>query len=388
MDWLKMYAKYTEKHEAPSCYHLWTGISVIAGALERKVWTRLMFDNIYPNMYVILVGPPGRCRKSSAISIGTRLLKELPGVHFSSERITPEALIKDLADSESVFYMGRTLKMHSSLTAVSKELGTFLSMRLDDMLILLTDLYDSQSHDTWTYSTKGAGVDKINGVWLNILGGTVPSFFMTRQIQESIGLGFTSRCIFIFADKTRKRSLAIDNSLQGKLISALNKIHELCGEFKFKEDAWSFYEDWYLKLPADPVTIESLEPYHERKHVHVLKLAMILSASEGGNGMYITKNNIIAALNVLKDAEEHMPRVFRGTGRLATSADLERILDQIRRSDRPLSEKEILRKNYMHVTPAEIAVILETLTDIREVRMDLAGSMKMYSYLGEAKYDI
>ena len=385
-NWLKTYAEYTKDSEAPSIFHLWSGISVIASVLERKVWTPLMYENIYPNMYIILVAPPGRCRKSSAMSIGTRLLDKIEGICISSERITPEALIQDLEASESCFHIGHRVHGHCSLTAVSKELGTFLSVNPEGMLKLLTDLFDSQVHDMWTYATKGAGVNRITGVWFNLLGATVPSFFTTRQTQESIGLGFTSRCVFVYADKRKKRSLNCDDSLSLELTRELEKIHELKGEFAFTPDAKETYESWYMNLPNEHATIEALAPYYERKHVHALKLSIILSAAEGGNDMHITQGNVSSALSMLKTVENDMPRVFSGTGRSAMAPDIERISLQLERAERPLTESQIIQENYMHVNLDEIRLILQTLESMNTVKCEgLVGGQKRYSFIKKGK---
>lgn len=373
MNWLKTYAKYTEDHEAPTSFHLWVGISVIAAVLERKVWTKLMFEAVYPNMYIVLVAPPGRCRKSSAMTIGTKLLSVLGDISISSDKITPEALLNDLENSENTFYMGTRVMTHCSLTMISKELGTLLSCRPEDMLKLLTDLYDSQVHDLWKYTTKGSGENIITGVWLNILGATIPAFFTSRQIQESIGLGFTSRVVFVYEEKRKKRSLSCDDSLKGKLEAGLLKIYKLQGEFKRTEEAEQFYYNWYMTLPDEYNTIEALAPFYERKHSHLLKLAMILSASEGGNNMMITKQNIIAALDILEETEKLMPRVFSGTGRNSMREDHERIFIQIMRNPH-IDESTLIQRNYMHVDLNEIRLILQTLVSMRTVSLTVAAS--------------
>lgn len=43
----------------PEIFRQWGGISCVAGASERKVWIRSMKMDLYPNLYTILVAPPG-----------------------------------------------------------------------------------------------------------------------------------------------------------------------------------------------------------------------------------------------------------------------------------------------------------------------------------------
>ena len=56
------------------------------------------FETIYPNMYIILIGPSGRCRKGTAMRMGFEILKNV-GVKVVSESITREALIRQMKTS-------------------------------------------------------------------------------------------------------------------------------------------------------------------------------------------------------------------------------------------------------------------------------------------------
>ena len=58
-DWLDNYMKYTENSEPHPRFRLWTGISVISACLMRKCKIPWGFFDIYPNMYIVLVGPSG-----------------------------------------------------------------------------------------------------------------------------------------------------------------------------------------------------------------------------------------------------------------------------------------------------------------------------------------
>lgn len=373
MDWIRTYIQHTKKHEAPELFHLWCAVAAIAAALERKVWTRLMLEKLYPNMYIILVAPPGRCRKNSAISVASKLVGQLKGVSLCSEKITPEALIHSLSRSESSYHIDTRLYTHSSLTSVAKELDTFFSCNPEGMLELLTDIFDSQSHDHWTYETKTSGTDEIRGVWFNLLAGTTPSFFAKPIIRAGIGGGFTSRCIFVYQDKRRGRSLECDNSLESELADGLAKIHKMQGEFRKTTEAKKFFDDWYLPLPDEIPTIEALMPYYERKHAHVLKLAMIIAASHGCAS--IQTIDIEEALRMLEMTEIYMPMVYRGvggTGRDFTAFDIERVLVQIENSRQPLSRQEIINTNYVYVPRLDrIKMILDTLEQGGMINRDI-----------------
>ncbi len=85
-DWLDGYLEYTTNTEPPYMYHMWMGISTIASLLQRKCcleWGTLKF---YPNMYIVLVGPPGRTRKGTAMNLAKPFLHELD-IKIAAENI-------------------------------------------------------------------------------------------------------------------------------------------------------------------------------------------------------------------------------------------------------------------------------------------------------------
>lgn len=58
-DWIGAYCAHTEGLPSPEIFRLWSAISCVAGALERRVWLRARQKDTYPNLFVLLVGPPG-----------------------------------------------------------------------------------------------------------------------------------------------------------------------------------------------------------------------------------------------------------------------------------------------------------------------------------------
>src|SRR5688500_10233816 len=97
-NWLQSYGEYTAGNEAPESFHLWVGLSTLAGATQRNVMLQMQYFDVLTNMFTILVAPAGTARKTTALKIGRNLLKEVPGVHFTTKVSSPAALIKQFAD--------------------------------------------------------------------------------------------------------------------------------------------------------------------------------------------------------------------------------------------------------------------------------------------------
>ena len=339
-DWLSSYVRFTQNSEPPTSYHTWAGLSLIAGALQRKVFLRWGFEEIYPNLYVVLVGPAGRCRKGVALGIAKNLLVNVPGVSVAPESSSGrEALVqvmkraaKDLVDAET-----GQVSMHCSLTAFSEELSVFLGQSDVKYLANLTDWYDSKAH--WEYETIGRGKDSLEGLCFNLLGATAPDWIQSMLPQEAIGGGFTSRIIFIVEEQKGKTvpkhqltptELALGDSLQRDL----ERISQLKGPFEFTPSGETSYCDWYAEQDRRiargdmPVADRRFAAYCERRATHVRKMMMLCSASRG-DSLEISHEDFDRAISMLERAELKMGMTFGGLGKARNSDITEQVMRYI-----------------------------------------------------------
>lgn len=316
-NWIEQYIKFTDNSEPTINYRRWTAISVIASALRRKVQLKWGTDTFYPNMFIILVGPSA-VRKGTAMRPAKKFLKDL-GVSLASDSLTRERLGIELENSNDNFSTPDGYIFHCSLTLFAPELTVLIGGYNNQQLLMdLTDWYDCA--DEWRYQTKHQeGVDIIN-VWVNLLGATTPSLIQSALPGDAIGGGFTSRVIFVYADRKGKSIpdpfLPDDNDEQYQmLLEDLSSISSMYGEFQVTDEFMKHkYKDWYLENDITPkFTDRHLEGYNGRRPVHLLKLCMIVAAARG-NDLWITEDIFDEALMYLEDAEQLMPLTFIGSG--------------------------------------------------------------------------
>jgi len=326
---------YTDQSEPPILYRKWVAISVIAAALQRKCylgWGSLTF---YPNMYIVLVGPSGKCRKGTAMGVGAGFLRDL-GVSMAAEAVTREALIRELNEASQTdpdFSSGE-INTHASLTIYSPELTVFLGYNNMRLMIDLTDWYDCR--DRWKYVTKNMGTDDITGVWVNMIGATTPGLIQSALPRDAIGGGLSSRMIFI-TEQEKGKVVATPwgegntEELRESLMHDLSDIHSMSGKFQVTKDfikekwvPWYYEQEDNPPFKGDP----NFAGYIHRRPNHILKLCMILSASEGSD-MIITADIFDRALNLLEQTEINMPMTFRGVGSSRTSEVMARIMSYI-----------------------------------------------------------
>lgn len=378
-DWLSTYLDYTENTEPPLSYHIWTGLSTIASALQRKVWIDWGHETIYPNMYIVLIGPSGRCRKGTAMNIGKALLREIKDVKITSESITREALIRLMKGSVANMSDPKNpsiIHMHCSITVFSEELSVFLGQNDIRFLSNLTDWYDSR--DRWTYETKGAGKDSIEGVCVNMLGATAPDWLQSILPEEAIGGGFTSRIIFIVEERKGKTisnpSLSSEEyRMRERLLYDLEQIVLLKGSMAFTPEAQEMYENWYEEQDVQasrgnhPIDDPRFAGYCERRPTHVKKLSMILSASRS-NSMLIDVTDFERALELLRAAEAKMARTFGGLGSSQYGVITEKVLRYIEAHGR-VSRSDLLKQLYRDIDPETLGIIETTLQHMHVIKL-------------------
>lgn len=398
-NWLDLYLEYSSNTESPTSYHLWCGISAIAGALQRKVYLHWgVGQTLYPNLYVVLVGPAGRTRKGVAIGIAKDLLRDLTNVKIAPESASGQqamTLVMKEAYGNFIDPTDGQSKLHCSTTVFSEELSVFLGQGNIAYLANLTDWYDSK--EEWEYQSVGRGKDKLNGVCLNFLGGTAPDWIQSMIPQEAVGGGFTSRVIFVVEEKKGKIvpepvMTKREIELRKQLRNDLERINKMAGEMTMNDACRRKYVNWYKSESAaaeagHPAIDDSrFASYCERRATHLRKLLMVVSAARGDD-LLLTEEDFDRTLGFLEAAERNMSKTFGGFGKSRTSDATETIKNFIcgmRHTTRGL----VLQRYYLDVDAPTLSGIEQTLEQMGCIKTEpylLDGKMdKKYYWVGEA----
>ncbi len=368
-DWISGFLKYTSDTESPESFKLWTAISVVAAALQRKCYIHwgpsLVF---YPNLYIVLVGPSG-CRKGTAMGPGLDLLRDSQ-IQVAANATTWQALVRKLQNNNLTDINPDTGEMHfhSSLTIYSKEFTVFLGYQNKELMSALCDWYDCDR--SWTYETVQRSEEKITGVWVNLLGATTPDLIPISLPIESIGGGLTSRIIFVY-EEGKGKIIPIQiadgslSQLYEDLLFDLAEIKEMSGEFKASDEFLKAWENWYIKTEMSPAVFNDsrLAGYLERRPTHLMKLSMVMSASRStGPRMVLTEDDMMRALSYLQIAEERMPQVFGGVGRGNLTPTIQRLLQFcIMRKGQKIPLSEIMKALYHDSGPLQMLNAIEAL---------------------------
>ena len=192
-NWYEAYQEYTEDFEPPKIFHKWSAIAGLSSLTGRKVWVQEGNRKLYPNLYVILVGPPG-CGKGQSMR-ELRPFLQAAGVRISPDKLTAAKMIKAISESQVAH---PTLGLITPYMIWAEELPSFLGGDAYEsgMISDLTALYDSP--DEFRKETKTRGDDLIPNAYLVVFAATTSQGITDSLPSGTIGQGFTSRLMFVY----------------------------------------------------------------------------------------------------------------------------------------------------------------------------------------------
>lgn len=315
-DFLTSYIDYAANEYAPRQFTEWTGLSVLAGAVERKVWIREQGDyRNYPNLFTILVAGPG-IGKSSAIRQGMPLLY---GVQKSNGKlkliegvVTAAGLRKDM----NYYDMLNANDRFSSVFLIGREGSESpLKNHGDDFRSMACQMYDCE--DTYQFTTAKDGKIIIDRPVMNMIVGATFDFLGSVVDQNTVYGGLASRFTYVIEknDKLSGSFFALeednvpetgDSAVKVKLIEDLKEIHQLRGPLRIEREVVSLCEKWFESFKDDFNSTESsrMKAINIRQRT-LLKKLLILSSVSRGSSMIVTaedaKRSIALVESVTKD---------------------------------------------------------------------------------------
>lgn len=343
--------------------------------LERRCWLLYSGRPLYPNLYAMLVGPPG-VGKTMAIVHGREVLEKLGGLTLAPQMTSKEKFIRQALEiavakctvnlDPSTPLSDINLEYTCAFPALMEELGTFIRQD-EEFMRVLTDLYDCP--ENWHYKTKSQGEDHLKRVYINILGGITTASLANDFGEIALNMGFLARFILVYCEQRDYVDpfSTLERMDPALLAEDLRQVRALEGAFQITEEAKNAVRRW-LKAGLPPLPGEvRLSSYNARREIHWMKLAMLTSVSES-NSMLITEAHVEAAKTFLLTLEEEMPKAlqfFGGTNNSAIYKQLHRwAIVQSGASRTPIPERILRLQLVRDVPPQYHDQTLETIVGI------------------------
>ncbi len=384
---LEAFCKFTEDTEVPAAFAVWSGMITIAASLGRDCFIDYGYYTLYPNMYIVLIGPSAVAKKSTPIKFAARMIKQVkPPVNMLSQKMTPEALISALSGLDAK--EGDTMIVPSAVgVALISELATLVNKGSfkSGMIDVLTDLYDAEDFE---YRTKSRGIEYVRNPCLSIIGGATPIGIKECIPVVSIGGGFTSRIVFVFSKGSGRLVPRPHRSLENKrrmedICHDLCEIAKMRGPFALSEDAGKLYDKEYIDFRKHSKLIEddTLGGYVGRRADILMKVSMLVSASSSSDRL-ITARDMNVSLGILRKTEESMPNVLR----VITSNEVGDIFEQIIRyiqKNKVVGKAELTRKFLPKITAMELDSMMRTLEQADIIVSEVDVGKTKYIFCGK-----
>lgn len=380
-NWIKSFLEWTvPRSEAPESLLVWSGLFALATVLKRKVYIPRKYLgswSAYPTTYVMFVGPPGVVRKTTTAGYVEALIHEMN----SQIPVTDPGYVTlgPTSGSRSKVVENLTKTIDGSMTVIAGEFGNLVSVGPEEMYDLLSRLFDNP--ENYTHSTRQHGDEKTLNPSFNLLGCTTPDW-IAENSGYMLGGGFAARTIFVFENAARQRKLfyhldGMDYSkIEGigkNLVKDLIRVGKLKGEFSFQSDEIAKdIEKWYKQIENFQGE-KGTETFQARKHVHVLRTAMLLSVAERDD-LVITRGHYEGAKTLIEDVEKKLGRGLSAVGKNPHSAAYYRVLDFIAaQGKKGIDKGKVQAFFWSDMTPMDLSQVFEVLKAAGEIE-EIASS--------------
>lgn len=361
--WIDDYLSCTDYVNSPKIYRKWAALSAISAALQRKVHCVMNGGIIFPNLFVALVGPPG-LGKTQAIAPIRNMLASVELVKLSPAKLSPEKFIGMLSQSTKLVPTPEDPFFTQSAFAVFlSELSTFIKPNDVDFMTILTDLYDCPTN--WTYATIARDTEKVENVFVSVLGGITPKALAANFGPASIGLGFTSRLNMIFSEDYKVPNLFGTQNVPdlSSFRTDLTTIANITGTFRFSSETVKEFQSW-VDAGMDPQPSDGrLQEYLPRRWLHLAKLCMIYAVAESDR-LFIELKHYKQAKQTLLEAEAVLHQALEYMGNSSAMEALRNVhswmLAEYSKTKMGVSEVKLKQKLLFDIPPQSLnATIIE-----------------------------
>jgi hypothetical protein len=316
--------------ETPTLFCVWSALWVLSTLSARLSYLDWLPDSpLWPNLFIFLVAPPGRCHKSTAAVYARKILQSLPEAiigptsndeflrymseyNWATSKTTPDVVYELLKPQEKMLTgTDGTIKADkgSQIAICASELETFINKKkfTTGLVGTLTELYDCDS--SIVIHTINRGSLELRDVFITMIGAITTMGMKESLPPEAYGEGFMSRVVVVFKEKTERRFRKPQIFAGFPTVASLREslafiLRERQGVYRLttEADAWleKWYDDWRDYIDDDQGR-NNERMGENRFDVNLLRIALLISMSRYENAdRMIEKSDLLQANDLLK----------------------------------------------------------------------------------------
>jgi hypothetical protein len=391
---LELYVHACGQSIVPREFNIWSCLSLMAAVLEDRVFVEIYKRKpLFPNMYVLLLGPSGS-GKGLAIETAVDLVESSLEPHrvminkFRG-RITAPRLVDRLggkAESPNGDGPPRMVIDNAKLWLVMDELRNDIhaggKQMIEDFFTMMTELYTG--HYVFNTGTRMYGDVDVNKACVNWLAGTTQEWLRKVINRDMAHSGFIPRLMTVRCGYSRKKlhrpvypddEEEVTRHLQARLWG----MRYMQGQFVVTPQALAREARWYMdrKIPKDAV----MRPLFQRQQAMLYKIAMLLAISDGGP-LVIRHHHVAMAIKIIGMYMTNAERLIAAASGTDTTRDVEKVAERVK-AEGVITRTDLLKSLRTRGFGAErLTKALTTLLQSGEVEAGKMGRTTAYSWSG------
>jgi hypothetical protein len=361
-DFVEAYKEYAKQiTDAPPKYHELMALAIISTVLGRQAYLKYGVYNLYPNLYIVLIGKSTVMRKTACLNMAKNLIEKFNPDLILSNDFTPEGLFSLLSEK-------------SKGLIIWSEFGAFLINATKNYQAgvkeFLTEVFDCPNRKNKRLSGKEY---EIKDIYLNIITATTLNWFIDRINEADTMGGFLGRFIYMpckLEDKNgwyyMPKPEPID--LSNKLVSDIKKISQLKGEFTISDEANLLLIKW-LRRHEEEIEIlddsKGIIGFYARLSDYLLKFAMLYEIS-GSKSLTISEGSLLRAIKLVNQLKQSLNELMSEHIAFTKEAkDIQKILNLIKSEAEGIRRDKLLKNS--HMTAKQLEEVLNTLMQSNQI---------------------
>jgi hypothetical protein len=338
---------YDEYWFAGALFHL-------AVAADKKFYIVLAGDEVYPTVYIMMLGDSSLARKTTVVSRTKKVLEHVDPeitIRRIPNEFSPEAFIEHMSGFQHAPWIRD--EAAGALSAMTRD---YMKGFKDSLM----ELYDCSPISRKLRTKKNTETTfDVSDPYLNIFWATTPASFAANTTLNDTLSGFLARFLFFFPDGEKDRWMPIKEGrettglLETVIKSQLKAIHDTARDLdrtmmSRSKEAAEIHDQWQREREHHWVATKdgNAQQIYSRLNIYAVKLAMLFELGQPGfdPSRPIRKEFMAEACRLV---DEYFMQTaldaFQKVGENAERNVIDRVVSYLRKHGGKATQREVLR---------------------------------------------